>query len=202
MAEVVTTVAQVPEEIAPVPRAAVPLAIVCEIVAFEFGKVNVLVDEAGPETAKNPLFEPPLADGSNPVTFAVKSIVAAAISAFTTDDEVTVCVDPAKCATPAPGDDAITQVAQAIVPVEVIVPPVIGEVVAIDVTPDPPGQLVVVKFLLPSVQTTKFVPRPVTFSPANNPVLPVKSLRARQPVFPDPDSLNHIEVPAPPSRWA
>jgi len=56
--------------------------------------------------------------------------------------EVTVCVEPAKWAMPTPGEDATTHVAHAIVPLVVIVPPVIGEVVAMLVTvPDPAGVL-------------------------------------------------------------
>lgn len=54
--------------------------------------------------------------------------------------EVTVCVAPAKCAIPTPGDDATTQVVQVIVPVEVIGPPPIGVVVAMFViVPEPVG---------------------------------------------------------------
>jgi hypothetical protein len=49
--------------------------------------------------------------GSNPVTLAVKSIVEFAISALTTAELVTVCVDPAKCANPAPGELATTALA-------------------------------------------------------------------------------------------
>ena len=47
---------------------------------------------------------------------------------------VTVCVLPAKCAMPAPGEDATTHVVQVSVPDPVIVPPPRGEVVAILVT--------------------------------------------------------------------
>ena len=70
------------------------------------------------------VLDPPFAAGKTPVTSAVRL----------TSEEVTVCVLPAKCAMPTPGEDATTQVAQAIVPVDVIVPPVIGLVVAMLVT--------------------------------------------------------------------
>jgi hypothetical protein len=40
--------------------------------------------------------------------------------------EVTACVEPAKCATPAPGDDDVTHDAQPTVPEVVMVPPVRG----------------------------------------------------------------------------
>ena len=59
--------------------------------------------------------------------------VTSAFARFTAE-EVTVWVLPAKCAIPAPGDEATTQVAQPIVPLVVNVPPVIGELVATDVT--------------------------------------------------------------------
>ncbi len=111
VAEVVTTVAHAAVEIELVPRAEVPLAIVCGTVALAFGKVNVLADEAGPATVKNAFAVPPLALGSVPVTFAVRSIVEAAISALTMEELVTVCVDPAKWAIPAPGDEAFTTLA-------------------------------------------------------------------------------------------
>lgn len=56
-----------------------------------------------------------------------------------TSEEVTVCVPPAKCAIPALGLVATTQVVQVIVPLVVIVPPPIGPVVAMLVTvPLPP----------------------------------------------------------------
>jgi len=51
-----------------------------------------------------------------------------------TADEVTVCVDPAKWATPTPGEEATTQVVQVIVPVVVMGPPPKGAVVATLVT--------------------------------------------------------------------
>lgn len=65
---------------------------------------------------------------------AVQLVVVILRSALTTDELVTACVEPAKWAMPAPGEDDVTQEAQAIVPVLVIVPPVIGEVVAMLVT--------------------------------------------------------------------
>ena len=58
-----------------------------------------------------------------------------------TAELVTACVLPAKCATPALGEDAVTQVVQVMVPVVVIVPPPMGEVVAMLVTPPPPPPL-------------------------------------------------------------
>ncbi len=69
--------------------------------------------------------EPPLAAGNKPATSAVARLTA---------ELVTVCVEPAKCARPTPGEDATMQVVQVIVPVEVIVPPPIGVVVATLVT--------------------------------------------------------------------
>lgn len=87
-------------------------------VAEAFGKVNVLSEVAGPVTAKNPFPVPPLAPGRMPVTFVVRSIVALVMSALTIRLEVTVCVLPAKCATPTPGAVATTQVEQESVFVE------------------------------------------------------------------------------------
>jgi hypothetical protein len=63
----------------------------------------------------------------------------AAMSAVAMVELVTVCVEPAKCAMPAPGDDATTQVVQVMVPVLVIGPPPIGDVVAMLVTVPPPN---------------------------------------------------------------
>ena len=60
-------------EIALVAKALAPLAMVCVIVAFAFGKVNVFALDAGPLTVKKPFAVPPLADGKMPVTFAVRS---------------------------------------------------------------------------------------------------------------------------------
>ena len=67
--------------------------------------------------------------GKFPVTSAVARFTALLVAVW---------VEPAKCAMPTPGDDAATHVGQAIVPDEVIVPPVIGEVVAMLVTDPPP----------------------------------------------------------------
>lgn len=47
-----------------------------------FGSVNVFADVVGPVKVVNPFAVPPLALGKIPVTFAVKSIVDAAIFAF------------------------------------------------------------------------------------------------------------------------
>jgi hypothetical protein len=74
-------------------------------------------------------FVPPFAIGRMPDTSAVSD----------TAELVAVCVDPAKWAIPAAGELATTHVAHAIVPVVVIVPPVIGDVVAMLVTVPPPG---------------------------------------------------------------
>jgi hypothetical protein len=53
---------------------------------------------------------------------------------------------------PTPGDDAVTHVAHAIVPVAVMVPPVIGEVVAMLVTVPlpPPAAVHVARIVVPS----------------------------------------------------
>jgi len=66
----------------------VTAALLVRTLALALGKVNVLVEPAGPATAKKPLFRPPFAVGKTPVTLVVRSIVAAAISAFTTDPKV------------------------------------------------------------------------------------------------------------------
>lgn len=78
----------VPEAIPVPPWATVTAALLVRTVALAFGKVKVLIVEAGPDTAKKPLVLPPLAVGKTPVTFVVRSIVAAAMSAFTTEPKV------------------------------------------------------------------------------------------------------------------
>jgi len=62
---------------------------------------------------------------------------------------VTACVAPAKFAIPAAGDDAVTQVGQESVPVVVIGPPLIGEVVATFVTPPLVIELLLCSVILP-----------------------------------------------------
>ena len=110
----------VPAVISTLPRAAVQVVLLTQTavppVPAPAPTATVAVEVFAPE--------PPLATGKTPVTSAVRL----------TSEEVTVCVLPAKCAIPTPGEDATTQVAQAIVPVDVIVPPVIGLVVAMLVT--------------------------------------------------------------------
>lgn len=71
-----------------------------------------------------------------PGRFALANVPVTSAPAKLTALLVTVCVLPAKCASPTPGELAATHVAQAIVPVAVMVPPVIGDVVATLVTPE------------------------------------------------------------------
>jgi hypothetical protein len=68
----------------------------------------------------------------------VPVIVALVMSAATIKPLVTACVLPAKWAMPTPGEEDVTHDAHAMVPVLVIVPPVMGEVVATLVTVPPP----------------------------------------------------------------
>lgn len=65
------------------PCPGVTAAFVVNTVAEALGNVNVLAEVAGPDTVKNALAVPPLAVGRMPVTLAVRSIVDAAMSAFT-----------------------------------------------------------------------------------------------------------------------
>jgi hypothetical protein len=98
-------------------------------------------------------FVPPLAIGKTPETSAVRL----------TAELVTVWVDPAKWAIPATGDEATTHVAHAIVPVLVIVPPVIGLVVAMLVT----------------------VPEGIAPPSISSPPVPVKAARCSEVTAPD-----------------
>jgi len=100
-----------------------------------------------------------LAAGSSPVTSAVKD----------TRDDVTVCVLPAKCAIPTPGEEETTQVAHPMVPVVVIGPPVIGEVVAIEDTVA--AALPLSTKVRPSVFT--FIPCPEVSVPEVTPKVPL-----------------------------
>ncbi len=82
---------------------------------------------------------------------------------------------PAKCANPAPGDDATTHVAQVSVPAPVIVPPPIGLVVATEVTVPAPAGVAHVPSPRQKVDPEALVP---LFRCAT-PRLPVTSLDAR-----------------------
>ena len=70
--------------------------------------------------------------------------------------EVTVCVEPANRAIPAPGEEATTQVVQVSVPVVVIVPPPSGEVVAMLVTVPLPLIVLQLKAPVAAVKTQGF----------------------------------------------
>lgn len=129
VAVAVTTVAHAPDVIAPVPSAAVPEATV---------KVTV------PEVCPVPPWATGRADArwvavtwlevfmSTPV-FAIEL----SVSVETTGELVTACVEPAKCAMPAPGDVDTTQVEQVMFPVEVVIPSGLDAVTAGVPVPDP-----------------------------------------------------------------
>jgi hypothetical protein len=92
---------------------------------------------------------PPLLTPSVPVTSALAKFTA---------ELVTVCVDPAKCAMPTPGDDATTHVGQDNVPEPVIVPPLKGELVAIDVTVPLPASMRTSQFALSGEVNVAYCP--------------------------------------------
>ena len=81
---------EVPEAKPVPPCATVTAAFDVSTVDEAFGKVNVLAEVVGPATVKKALAVPPFALGKMPVTFVVRSMVAAVMSAFTISDEVTV----------------------------------------------------------------------------------------------------------------
>jgi hypothetical protein len=114
--------------------------------------------------------------------------VTSPLARFTALD-VTVWVDPAKWAMPTPGEEATTQVAHAMVPVEVMVPPVMGLVVAIEVTvppPPPPVEFKVVPLMLspvPRVICTGGEPEPVEPYPISTELL-VPFARAERGICP------------------
>ena len=72
------------QDVSPVPPCGtVTAALSVRTVALALGNVKVLVDVAGPLTAKKPLFVPPLAEGSIPATLVVRSIDPASMALVT-----------------------------------------------------------------------------------------------------------------------
>jgi hypothetical protein len=114
------------EIIPPVNVAPVTVPVVVEHVAHAITPAAEIV--MGDVALKPELPTAPI--GNCPVTSAPAKFTALLVS---------VCVDPAKCAIPTPGDDAKTHVGQPTVPVVVIVPPVRGDEKTMLVTvPEPP----------------------------------------------------------------
>lgn len=144
IAEPFDTMIEEPESAVPLlvpPCPTVTVALVVRIVALALGKVNVLALERGPLTVKNALAVPPLAEGSIPVTSAVKPTAAhvAAPEALSALTNWLVHVEPTYAETalaPLPNSNPVTVLIDLLVsasePANVANVPVVGTVSAED----------------------------------------------------------------------